>query len=158
MYQDHIFRRHGLLPAPELLAAWLDREMLARWLWPHVDDAIYEPPFGRGEPFRFSSERLGLVVTGRCLDFNRYGFDLTWHMDGIPEPQDGVDIVSVRAMPAHRGCDLTVTHASRSNLEPYWIRRWEPALDRLAALPTETTETRRVRRPRRTLSATPHFV
>ena len=153
MNQDHIFRRHGHLPASELLAAWVDPTMLAQWLWPHLDDAIYEPPFGRGDDFHFSSERLGRTISGRCLDFNRYGFDLTWHVDDAKVVQDGYDIVSVRALPAERGCEVAVTYAVRSNIATPWVRLWDPALDRLAALrPDCTMSTGRARRPRRVLS------
>lgn len=147
------------MSAPEVLAAWLDPAMLAQWVWPDLDDAVYEPPFGRGEPFRFSSERLGRVISGRCLDFNRYGFDLTWHVDDYVDgdvPQDGYDIVSVRALPADRGCELVVTHAARSNLAPQWIRAWEPALDRLASLRSpNVAEPHQAHSARRVLATSP---
>jgi hypothetical protein len=137
MNQDHLFRRRAHLPASEVLAAWVDPTMLAQWLWPHLDDAVYRPPFGRGEEFHFSSERLGRTISGRCLDFNRYGFDLTWHIDDSVVSHDGYDILSVRALPADRGSELVVTYGVRSNLATPWVKMWNPALDRLAALRPE---------------------
>lgn len=134
MHQDHLYRRRLRISQLDALRAWTDPEVLALWFWPDAPDAVYLPASGRGDRYSISSRSLGISFSGVCLDLDRSGLDLTWHIEGLGIWHEGFDTLSVRLFPAAEGTELTLSYTVNSDNSERLTRLWAPPLDRLAAL------------------------
>ncbi len=127
-------------PAERVFDAWLDPDLLPRWMF-GGDEAVrfdLDPKVGGTFAFVVVQDGAELAHTGRYLEIDpprRLAF--TW---AIPSESPDEDVVTVEIVPVDGGCDVTVSH----ELAPAWAA-YEPqtnaAWDKmLAALATALGE------------------
>lgn len=135
------------VPAEKVFDAWLDPEMLSRWMFgPDLREeeiVKLETNPEEGETFSYIVRRGDEVLNhlGTYLELDRpRRLVFTW---GIKSESEGESVVSIDIVPAEDGCRLTLVHELDPKWEAYADRTkagWSYMLDKLNVVFTEEQE------------------
>lgn len=125
-------------PPDDVFAAWTTAESLARWWWPHIADTAYAMDARAGGSYAIRSAVAGIGVEGEVVQVeppHRLRLTWRWLNDGVPEPEEPVEVVLAADGDA---TVVTVRHELHlgSDQGDEIRQGWESVLGRLAATAT----------------------